>query len=189
MDEDKFTQAFRDEQQRKNEAMAHNIQQLAFGSSSAGSILSAASITDASTFATTAATNLYATATAGVVSAKPYYKKAVVTDAALFMDNNLKILATSQYAKSLNNMHKIDDMSAISSRYAITEYFNIIYYDKLLTPGSKCKYAINDTKNIVKHLNFLRQSFENIVQHKGQFPIGIIASKWENLHKALIWLI
>ena len=109
-----------------------------------------------------------------------------VDDAVLFMDDNLKILATSPYAKSLNNMHKLDDMSAISSRYAITEYFNIIYYDNLLTPGSRCKYAINDTKNIVKHLNFLRQTFENIVQHKGQFPIGKTTWKWENLHKALI---
>ena len=182
---DFFIQAFRDEQRRKDEAMAHNMQQLAFGSSSAGSILSAASITDASTFGTTAATNLYATSMAGVLSSKPYYKKEV-DDAALFMDDNLKILATIPYAKSLNNMHKLDDTSTISSRYAITEYFNIIYYDNLLTPGSRCKYAINDTKNIVKHLNFLRQSFENIVQHKGPFPIRKIASKWEKLHKALI---
>lgn len=109
-----------------------------------------------------------------------------VDDAALFIDDNLKILATSPYVKSINNMHKIDDMSAISSRYAITEYFNIIYYDNLLTPGSRCKYAINDTKNIVKHLSFLTQTSENIAQQKGPFPIGIIASKWENLHKALI---
>ena len=119
------------------------------------------------------------------INASVCYKKEV-DDAVLFMDDNLKILATSPYAKSLNNMHKIDDMSAVSSMYAITEYFNIMYYDNLLTPGSKCKYAINDTKNIVKHNNILRQSFENIVQHKGPFPIGIIASKWENLHKALI---
>ena len=128
---------------------------------------------------------------------QPAFGKAVSTkevdDAVLFMDDNLKImddnlkiLATSPYAKSLNNMHKIDDTSTISLRYAITEYFNVIYYDNLLTPGSRCKYAINDTKNIVKHLNFLRQSFENIVQHKSLFPIGRIARKWENLHKALI---
>lgn len=114
------------------------------------------------------------------------YKKEV-DDAVLFMDDNLKILATSPYAKSLNNMHKIDDMSAVSSRYAITEYFNVMYYDKLLTPGYKCSYAINDTKNIVKHNDIFGQTFENIVQHKGSFPIfGRIASKWENLHKALI---
>lgn len=110
-----------------------------------------------------------------------------VDDAVLFMDDNLKILATIPYAKSLNNMHKLDDMSAISSRYAITEYFNVIYYDNLLTPGSKCNHAINDTKNVVKHLNFLRQSFENIVQHKCSFPIiGRIVRKWTYLHKALI---
>ena len=116
--------------------------------------------------------------------------KAEVNDAVLFMDDNLKILATSPYAKSLNNMHKIDDTYAISSRYAITEYFNVMYYDKLLTPGYRCNYAINDTKNIVKHNDIFRQTFENIVQHKGSFPIfGRIASKWENLHKALIWLI
>ena len=161
------------------------IQQLAFGK--------AVSTIVSTPIVPTAATNLYATATTKVLSSKPYYKKEV-DDAVLFMDDNLKImddnlkiLATSPYAKSLNNMHKIDDTSTISSRYAITEYFNVIYYDNLLTPGSRCKYAINDTKNIVKHLNFLRQSFENIVQHKGSFPIfGRIASKWENLHKALI---
>ena len=118
-------------------------------------------------------------------SVQPYYKKEV-DDAALFIDDKLKILAASPYAKSLNNMHKIDDMSAISSRYAITEYFNIIYYDNLHTPGSKCKYKINDTKNVVKHLNFLRQSFENIAQHKGSSPIERTTWKWENLHKALI---
>ena len=152
------------------------VQQLAFGKA-VSTIVSTPTVP-------TAATNIYARSTYGV-SSQLYYKKAV-DDAALFMDDNLKILATSPYAKSLNNMHKIDDMSTISSRYAITEYFNIIYYDNLLTPGSKCKYAINDTKNIVKHLNFLRQSFENIAQHKGPFPIGIIASKWADLHKALI---
>lgn len=121
---------------------------------------------------------------------QPAFGKAVSTkevdDAALFMDNNLKILATSPYAKSLNNMHKIDDMSAISSRYAITEYFNIIYYDNLLTPGSKCSYAINDTKNVIKHLSFLTQTFENISQRTSSSPIERITYKWENLHKALI---
>ena len=121
---------------------------------------------------------------------QPAFGKAVSTkevdDAALFMDDNLKILATSPYAKSLNNMHKFDDTSAISSRYAITEYFNIMYHDNLLITGSKCSYAINDTKNVIKHLNSLTQTFENIAQYKGPFPIGIIASKWENLHKALI---
>ncbi len=61
-----------------------------------------------------------------------------------------------------------------------------MYYNKLLTPGSKCGYEINDTKNVVKHLNFLTQTLENIVQHKDSFPIGRIAYKWEKLHKALI---
>ena len=120
---------------------------------------------------------------------QPAFGKAVSTkevdDAVLFMDDNLKILATSPYAKSLNNMHKIDDMSAISSSYAITEYFNFMYYNNLLTPGYKCSYSINDTKNIVKHNNIFGQTFENIVQ-KSLFPIKKIASKWENLHKALI---
>lgn len=192
MDEDKFRQAFkeqalreqfRDEQRRKDEAMVHNMHQLAFGSNSALSILSAASITDVSTLATTAATNIYATA--GVASAQPFYKKEV-DDAALFMDNNLKILAASPYATSSNNMHKLDYMSVISSNYAITEYFNVMYYDNLLTPGSKCNYAINDTKNVIKHLNFLTQVFENIAKHSSSFPIGRITWKWENLHKALI---
>ena len=190
MDEDKFRQAFkeqalreqfRDEQRRKDEAMAHNMHQLAFGSNSAGSILSAASTSNVSTLATTAATNIYATG----VSAKQYYKKEV-DDAALFMDNNLKILAASPYVTSSNNMHKLDYTSVLSSNYAITEYFNVLYCDNLLTPGSKCNYAINDTKNVVKHLSFLTQSFENIAQYKGSFQIGIINQKWEELHKALI---
>lgn len=103
------------------------------------------------------------------------------------MDNKLKISPFDVYTICTDDsMHKLDDTSTISSRYAITEYFNIIYYDNLLTPGSKCNYAINDTKNVVKHLNFFRQTFENIVQHKGSFPIGRIAGKWENLYKALI---
>ena len=185
MDEDKFLQAFRGKQRREHEEMIHNMHQLAFGSSYAGSILSATTLSNVSTLASTAATNVYATSTPGIVSAQQYYKKEV-DDAALFMDNKLKILATNPYATSLKNMYKIDDTSSISSEYAITEYFNILYYDNLLTPGSKCKYAINDTKNVVKHISFLTQSFENIVQHKGAFPIGIIVRKWENLHKALI---
>ena len=186
MSGDLFTQAFRDEQRRKDEAMFNSMHQLAFGSSSAGSILSAASITDASMIATPEATNLYATG----VSAQPYYKKEV-DDASLFMDDKLKILAVSPYTISLNNMHKLDDISAISlsSRYAITEYFNILYYDLLRAPGSKGKYEINDTKNVIKHLNLLTQTFENIAQYSGALPVGIIAHKWEILHKALIWLI
>ena len=182
MNEDQFRQAFRvqalreqfrDEQRIKDEAMVHSMHQLAFGSNSAGSILSAVS--------STAATNLYATG----VSSQPYCKKEV-DDASLFMDNKLKILAASPYATSSNNMHKLDDTYAISSSHAITECFNVMYNDKLLTPGSKCNYAINDTKNVIKHLSFLTQSFENIAHHKGSFPIGRINQKWEELHKALI---
>ena len=113
-----------------------------------------------------------------------FYK---VDDAALFMDDKLKISAFDVYTICTDDsMHKLDDTSCISSSYAITEYFNVMYYDKLLTPGYRCNYAINDTKNIVKHNDIFEQTFENIVQHKGPFPIGIIASKWENLHKALI---
>ena len=181
---DFFTQAFREQQRIKDEAMMHTMHQLAFGSNSAGSILSAASITDASTLsAASITTNLYATATAGVVSCKKE-----VDDAALLMNNKLKISAFNVYTLCTNDsMYRFDDTSAISSRYAITEYFNIIYHDKLLTSGSECSYAINDTKNVIKHLNFLTQAFENIVQQKGSFPIfGRIASKWADLHKALI---
>ena len=182
MDGDQFGQAFiaqalreqfRDEQRIKDEAMVHSMHQLAFGSNSAGSILSAVS--------STAATNIYATG----VSSQPYYKKEV-DNASLFMDNNLKILAASPYATSSNNMHKLDDTSTISSMCAITEYFNVMYYNKLLIPGSKCKHAINDTKNVVKHLNFLAQAFENIAQHADAFKIEKITHKWEELHKALI---
>lgn len=134
----------------------------------------------------TAATNLYY-ATDRVTSSKPYYKKEV-DDASLFMDDKLKILAASPYTISLNNMHKLDDISAISlsSRYAITEYFNILYYDFLRTPGSKGKYEINDTKNVIKHLNLLTQTFENIAQCSGEFPVGKIAHKWEILRQVLI---
>ena len=157
-------------------ALSH-VQQLAFGKADS-TILSTPIVP-------TAATNLYATSTYGV-SSQLYYKKAEVSNAALFMDDNLKISEASPYATSSNNMHKFDDTSTISSRYAITEYFNVMYYDNLHTPGSRCKYAINETKNIVKHLNFLTQTIENIVQHKDSFPIGRIVYKWEKLHKALI---
>ena len=163
MSGDFFMQAFKDEQRRKDEAMFNSMHQLV----------------------PTVATNLYATSTAGVVSSQQHYKKEV-DDATLFMDNKLKILAASPYTISLNNMHKLDDSYLISSMYAITEYFNILYYDNLLTPGSKCKYAINDTKNRVKHIKFLTQSFENIAQHKDSSPIERITYKWEKLYKALI---
>ena len=153
------------------------IQQLAFGK--------AVSTIVSTPIVPTSATNLYSTSTYGV-SQQRYYKKAVVSNAALFMDDNLKISEASPYATLSNNMHKLDDMSHMSADYAITEYFNVMYYDNLHTPGSRCKYTINETKNIVKHLSFLTQTLENIVQHKGSFPIGIIVRKWEKLHKALI---
>ena len=193
MDEDQFRQAFsaqalreqfRDQQRIKDEAMAHNIHQLAFGSTSAGSILSAASITsNVSTLAATAATNVY-----GTSGTSQYYKKEV-DDAALFMDNKLTISPFNVYTIcTKDSMYKFDDMSAISlsSSCAITEYFNVMYCDKLSTPGSECNYTINETKNVVKHLSFSTQTIENIAQHSGEFPVGKIKYKWDNLHKALI---
>ena len=157
------------------------IQQLAFGK--------AVSTIVSTPIVPTAATNLYSTSTYGV-SPQRYYKKAVVADAALFMDDNLKISSFNVYTLCTDDsMYKFDDTYMISSSYAITEYFNVMYYDKLLTPGYKCGYEINDTKNVAKHLNFLTQTLENIVQqfqHKDSFPIGRIVKKWENLHKALI---
>lgn len=160
-----------------DQAALSQVQQLAFGK--------AVSTIVSTPIVPTAATNLYATQQYGV-SQQLYYKKAEVDDAALFMDNKLKISAFNVYTICTDDsMHKIDDTSYISSNYAITEYFNFMYYNNLLTPGSKCNYAINDTKNVVKHNNILGQTFENIVQ-KSLFPIRKIASKWENLHKALI---
>ena len=153
------------------------VQQLAFGA--------AVSTIVSTPIVPTAATNLYATSSYGV-SSQPYYKKAEVANAALFMDDNLKISEASPYATSSNNMHKLDDMSHMSADYAITEYFNVMYYDNLLTPGTRCKYAINETKNVAKHLSFLTQTLENIVQHKSAFTIEKIVDKWEKLHKALI---
>ena len=176
MDEE-FLRSVESKKYLDDQAALSQVQQLALGKT-VSTIVSTPIVQ-------TASANLYATLTSGVTSSQSCIKKEV-DDAALFMDDKLKILATIPYAKSLNNMHKINDMSAISSSYAITEYFNIIYYNNLLTPGSKCKYAINDTKNIVKHKNIFGQSFENIVQHKSSFPIERINQKWENLHKALI---
>lgn len=185
MSGDLYVQAFRDKQRIKDEEMMRKVHQLAFGSTSSHSILSATTTSNVSTLATTAATNIYATA--GATSYKPYYK---VDGAALFMDNKLKISAFDVYTICTDDsMYKFDDTSHISSSYAITEHFNVMHNDNLLTPGSRCKYTINDTKNVIKHLNFLTQNkFENIVQHKSSFPIGIIAHKWEKLHKELIWL-
>ena len=134
----------------------------------------------------TAATNLYATSTVGSVSYNTYNKKEVA-NATLFMDDNLKISAFNVYTLCTDDsMYKFDDTSTISSSYAITEYFNVMYYDKLLTRGYKCGYEINETKNVAKHLNFLTQTLENIAQHSGAFPVGKIKYKWDNLYKALI---
>lgn len=151
------------------------VQQLAFGADSASTLIPCAN----TSYSTTSSrfTN---------VSARQQLCIKEVDDASLFMDNKLKILAASPYAKQSSNMHKLDDMSHISSSYAITEYFNVMYYDKLLTPGSKCNYAINDTKNVARHLSFFTQTLENIVQHKSAFTIEKIVHKWEKLHKALI---
>ena len=162
------------------------IQQLAFGKAVSTIVSTPMAIVP------TSATNIYSTSTYGV-SQQPYYKKEV-DDASLFMDDKLKILAASPYdATPSNNMHKLDYISAISlsSSCAITEYFNIIYYDLLRAHGSKGKYEINDTKNVIKHqhLNLLTQTFENIVQYSSAFTIEKIKYKWDNLHKALIWLI
>ena len=161
-----------------DQVLFSQVQQLAFGK--------AVSTIVSTPMVPTAATNLYATSTDGVVSSRPYNKKEV-DDASLFMDNKLKISAFNVYTLCTDDsMYKFDDTSTISSRYAITEYFNVMYYDKLLTHGYKCNYAINDTKNVAKHLNFLTQTLENIVKHKSAFTIEKIASKWEKLHKALI---
>ena len=181
MDEE-FLRVMESRKYLDDQAVLSQVQQLAFGK--------AVSTIVSTPIVPTAATNLYATSKAGVTSSKQYYKKEV-DDASLFMDDKLKILAASPYTISLNNMHKLDDISAISlsSRYAITEYFNILYYDFLRTPGSKGKYEINDTKNVIKHLNLLTQTFENIAQCSGEFPVGKIAHKWEILRQVLIWLI
>lgn len=177
MDEE-FLRAIESRKYMSDQVALSKVQQLAFGKT-VSTIVSA-------NIVPTAATNLYTTSTSGVLSPQLYYK---VNDKALFMDNKLKISAFDVYTICTDDsMHKIDDTSYISSSYAITEYFNFMYYNNLLTPGSKCSYSINDTNNVVKHNNIFGQTFENIVQ-KSLFPIRKIASKWENLHKALIWLI
>ena len=179
--DDWFLRAIESKNYLDDQVALSQVQQLAFGK--------AVSTIVSTPIVPTAATNLYATSKARVLPPQPYYNNAV-DDAALFMDNKLKISPFDVYTICTDDsMHKIDDTSTISSSYAITEYFNVIYYNKLLTPGYRCEYAINDTKNVVKHNDIFGQTFENIAQHKGPFPIGIIASKWADLHKALIWLI
>ena len=101
--------------------------------------------------------------------------------------NSLKIIAFNVDARcDDNSVYEFEDTSAISSNYAITEYFNVMYYDRILIPELKIKYEINNTKNVIKHLDFLTQKYENIAQHKDFFTIYKIAYKWETLHKALI---
>lgn len=180
MDEDKFAQAFIQWKKKYlNDQIAFSQakpQQLALGATTTSST------SNGNTIAKTVAANLYATA--GATSAKQYYNKEVY-NASLFIDDKLKILAANPYATLANNMYKIEDTSYIPPGNTITEYFNIVYYDNLITPGSKCKYAINDTKNVIKHLNYSTQTFENIAKHASAFQIGRIAHKWEDLHEAL----
>lgn len=156
------------------------IQQLAFGNPSTHSIMSA-------TTAATSATTL-ATAQHYAIGTIYQYSKKNEEDRKLFMNfDSLKIIAFNVDARcDDNSVYEFEDTSAISSNYAITEYFNVVYYDKLLIHGFKLKYEINDTKNVVKHLDFLTQKYENIAQHKDFFTIDKIAYKWEILHMALI---
>lgn len=156
------------------------IQQLAFGNPSTHSIMSATTV---NTHATTIATAQdYAT-----VTAYQYFKKNE-EDRKLFMNfDSLKIIAFNVDARcDDNSVYEFDDTSTITSNYAITEYFNIMYYDKILIPELKIKYEINNTKNVIKHLDFLTQKYENIAQHKDLFTVYKIVYKWETLHKALI---
>ena len=153
------------------------IHQLAFGNSSAQSTISA---TTAVTIPTSSTAQAYTT---GIT-----YKYYNTEDRKLIMyRNSLKIIAFNvNTICDDNSVYEFDDTSHISSSYAITEYFNVMYYDKIFTPQLKVKYEINDTKNVVKHIDFFTQKYENIAQHIGSFPIGKIANKWENLRKALI---
>lgn len=161
-----------------DQATLSQIQQLAFGIPSTHSIMSATAVaTSATTLATAQAY------TTGIAS--QYYS---IENRKLFMSfDSLKIIAFNvDTICDDNSVYEFDDTSAITSNHIITEYFNVIYYDNLFIPGFKVKYEINDTKNVVKYLDFLTQKYENIAQHKGSFPIGKIAHKWEILHKALI---
>jgi hypothetical protein len=116
------------------------IQQLAFDSPSTHSIMSA---TTAATSATTLATaQHYATGTI-----YQYFKKNE-EDRKLFMNfDSLKIIAFNVDARcDDNSVYEFEDTSAISSNYAITEYFNVMYYDKLLIPGFK---QVQSTKTLL----------------------------------------
>ena len=61
-----------------------------------------------------------------------YKKYLVVANAALFMDDNLKISEASPYAKQSNNMYKFDDTSTISSREYSEEYADFWEKEELL---------------------------------------------------------
>lgn len=154
------------------------IHQLAFGNSSAQSTISA----------TTTLISTPRSSTAQAYTTGTTYKYYNTEDRKLIMyRNSLKIIAFNvNTICDDNSVYEFDDIYHISSSYAITEYFNIMYYDKLLIPGLKIKYEINNTKNVVKHLVFLTQKYENIAHHKDSFTIDKIANKWEILHKALI---
>jgi len=113
--DDWFLRAIESKKYLDDQVALSQVQQLAFGKT-VPTIVSAPIVP-------TAATNLYATQKSGV-SQQLFYK---VDDAALFMDNKLKISAFDVYTICTDDsMHKIDDMSHISSRYAITEYFNVL---------------------------------------------------------------
>lgn len=159
------------------------IKQLAFDIPSTHSIMSA-------TTAATSATTLTTAQHSATGTIYYQYSKKNEEDRKLFMNfDSLKIIAFNVDARcDDNSVYEFEDTSAISSNYAITEYFNVVYYDKLLIHGFKLKYEINNTKNVVKHLDFLTQKYENIAQHNDFFTIDKIAYKWEILHMALIWL-
>lgn len=157
------------------------IQQLAFRIPSTHSIMPA-------TTAVTSATTLTTAQHSATGTIYYQYSKKNEEDRKLFMNfDSLKIIAFNVDARcDDNSVYEFEDTSAISSNYAITEYFNVMYYDRIFTPQLKVKYEINDTKNVVKHIDFFTQKYENIAQHISSFQIGKIANKWENLHKALI---
>ena len=153
------------------------INQLAFGNHSTQSVT-----------ATAASISIPTSSTAQAYTTGITYRPYSAEDRKLIMyRNSLKIIAFSvNTICDDNSVYEFDDTPHISSKYAITEYFNVMYCDRIFTPQLKVKYEINYTKNVVKHLDFLTQKYENIAHHKDSFTISKIANKWENLHKALI---
>lgn len=95
MDEE-YLRAIESRKYLDDQVALSQVQQLAFGK--------AVSTIVSTTVVPTAATNLYATSKAGVLSHKPYYK---VDDAALFMDNKLKFqhLMFIQYVQMIQCMN------------------------------------------------------------------------------------